>query len=163
MNATVALASSKIDKGKLHAIVGLFQEDRSAIEKHPYEVPPQYLVGTTRVLNVGFTLTKAIRLVQLDPEWLFCDKLQAQKRINRISQTEETYTYSFICEGSMVETLINERQVQRLYLLNKALDVAHADVEDIVKDASVLEEVVVKSAEDDNDNNGPPEEKYHTI
>ena len=63
----------------------------------------------------------------------------------------------------MVETLINEWQVQRLYLLNKALDVAHADVEDIVKDASVLEEVVVKSAEDDNDNNGPPEEKYHTI
>ena len=63
MNATMALASSKIDKGKLHTIVRLFQKDHSAIEKHSYEVPPQYLVGTTRVLNVGFTLTKAIRLV----------------------------------------------------------------------------------------------------
>ena len=108
-------------------------------------------------------LTKAIRLVQLDPKWLFCDEFQARKQINQISQTEETYTYFFICEGLIVKTLINEWQVQRLYLLNKELDIAHANVEDIVKDTSVLEEVVVKSAEDDDDTNGPPKEKYHTI
>ena len=108
-------------------------------------------------------LTKAIRLVQLDPKWLFCDKLQAQKQINQIFQPKETYTYSFICEKLIVETLINKRQVQRLYLLNKTLNFVHANVEDIVKDASVLEEIVVKSAEDDNDNNGPPKKKYYTI
>ena len=110
-----------------------------------------------------FPLTKAISLVQLDPEWLFHDKLQAQKQINQISQTEKTYTYSFICKGSIIETLINKRPVQQLYLLNKVLDVAHADVENIIKDVSVLEEVVVKSAEEDNDNNGSPKEKYHII
>ena len=63
----------------------------------------------------------------------------------------------------MVKILINERQVQRLYLLNKALDIVYADVENIVKNASILEKVVVKSAKDDNDNNKLSEEKYHTI
>ena len=163
MNATVALASLKIDKGKLHAIVELFQKDCSAIEKHPYEVPPQYLVGTIRIFNMGFTLIKAINLVQLDPEWLFCDKLQARKRINQIFQTKETYIYSFICKRSMVKILINEWQVQWLNLLNKALDVAHVDVKNIVKNVSVLEKDVVKYMENDNDNDGPLEEKYHTI
>ena len=39
----------------------------------------------------------------------------------------------------------------------------HADVEDIIKNMSVLEEIIVKSAEDDNDNDRPLEEKYHII
>ena len=63
----------------------------------------------------------------------------------------------------MIETLINERQVQRLYLLNKTLDIAHAYLKNIIKNASVLEEVVIKSAEDDDDNDRLPEKKYHTI
>lgn len=53
--------------------------------------------------EMKFTLTCARRLVQLDLEWLFRDEFQARKRINRIGQKKETFTYSLISKGSHPE------------------------------------------------------------
>ena len=91
-----------MDKNLFHNVVGLFREEREVVARYPNDVPPQYMVGTTKLLGVGLTLTKARRMVQLDPEWLLRDELQGRKRIDRIdrvTQTCQTYTYSLLVMG----------------------------------------------------------------
>ena len=46
------------------------------------------------MLNAGLTLTKACQMVQLDPKWLLQEEQQACKRINRIIQKNQIYSYS---------------------------------------------------------------------
>ncbi|MCJ1467868.1 hypothetical protein MMC07_006493 [Pseudocyphellaria aurata] len=98
--APVALIHAGLPKPKVHTIVGLFRGEKKVVAQNPNDVPPQYMVGTTSLVGVGYTLTKARRLVQLDPEWLQRDEDQARKSINRITQTSQTYTCSLLSIGS---------------------------------------------------------------
>jgi SNF2 family DNA or RNA helicase len=118
--ARVALIHGKMDKSRVQKIVWLFQEDDT--NDTTLEESPQYLVGTTKLIGVGFTMTKARRLVQLDPEWMSRDEQQARKRINRITQKGQTYTYALYSEGSQVEQMIHDRQNRRAHMMNLALD-----------------------------------------
>ena len=53
MKAPAALIHARLDKARLHNIVGLFQEDPEIVARFPDDVPPQYLVGTTKLIGVG--------------------------------------------------------------------------------------------------------------
>lgn len=111
-----------MSKSTVMDVVSLFQEDAVAMKNFPTITSPQYLVGTTRLIGVGYTLHKARRLVQLDPEWMERDQEQAKKRINRIGQKEATFTYMLRCVGSAVEETIYDRQNRRTHLVRMALD-----------------------------------------
>ena len=64
MKAPVAMVHSQLGKGQVHQIVGLlFREEPDIVAQYPDEVSPRYLVGTTKLLGVGITLTKARRMV----------------------------------------------------------------------------------------------------
>lgn len=103
----------------MQSIVSLFQ---GVPGKSENEVRPQYLVNTTQVLGVGYTLTAATRLVQYDPEWLERDEMQARKRINRITQHVPTHTYSLRAKGSVIEELIHQRQDRRAAMIAASLN-----------------------------------------
>ena len=103
-------------------IIWMFQEDPATMARYPGIEPPRYLVSTTRLIGVGYTLHKAKRLVQLDPEWYHLTHEQAKKRINRIGQLKPTSTYTLRCVGSEVERTIFDRQHRRTNLVNMALD-----------------------------------------
>ena len=126
-NAPVALIHSGMPKSLVMDIIWLFQEDPATMARYPGVEPPRYLVSTTRLIGVGYTLHKAKRLVQVDPEWYWRDHEQAKKRINRIGQTKPTSTYTLRCVGSDVELTIYDRQNRRTNLVKMALDPARFD------------------------------------
>ena len=64
----VALVHAKMSKRRMHKIVRLFREKLKVVNDWPKLTPLRFLVGTTKLLGVGLTLTRARRLVQLDPE-----------------------------------------------------------------------------------------------
>ena len=121
-HAPVALIHSGMQKSLVMDIIWLFQEDPATMARYPGIEPPRYLVSTTRLIGVGYTLHRAKRLVQMDPEWYYRDHVQAMKRINRIGQTQPTSTYTLRCVGSEVERTIYDRQHRRTNLVNMALD-----------------------------------------
>lgn len=67
LKASVALLHAVLDESPLHVIVGLFQEQKF-IQRNFNEIPPRYLIEAIKLLKIGFTLTKAKRIVQLYPE-----------------------------------------------------------------------------------------------
>ena len=72
-------------------------------------------------------------MVQLDSEWLLREELQTRKRVNRISQTSQTYTYSSLRDGAVAEGMILDRQNRREILVKSALESAQLEVRAIVK------------------------------
>lgn len=127
--APVALIHVKLEKRWIHYIVGLFQEDPEVVACFPEEISPRYLVGITKLSGVELTLTKARRIVQLDPEWLLRDEHQARKRINRRTQTGQTYSYSVHFTDSVAESMIFDQQNRRENLMELALDATTADLQ----------------------------------
>lgn len=71
--------------------------------------------------------------MQIEVEWTLYDKRQGRKRVNRITQTRLTFTYSLCCEYSIVKDMICKRQ-QRwenfLQIALKNVDL-HADVKQL--------------------------------
>ena len=124
----VALIHAKMSKRWMHKIVGLFQEEPKVVNDWSKLTPPRFLVETTKLLGVGLTLTRARRLVQLDPEWLLQDEHQACKRINWISQTGQTYTYSVHCIDFVAKSMIFDRQNCWENLKNLALNATNIDL-----------------------------------
>ena len=124
----MALVYAGMSKRRMHKIVRLFQEEPKVVNDFLKLTPPRFLVETRKLLGVGLTLTKARRLVQLDPEWLLRDEHQARKRINQISQTRQTYTYSVHCINSVAKNMIFDRQNCRENLKNLALNATNIDL-----------------------------------
>jgi len=118
----LVLIHAGLSKSTAIEIIWLFQEEPTAIGRNTDIPPPQYIVSTTKLIGVGYTLHRAKRLVIIDPEWMDRDHEQAKKRINRIGQTEKTFTYALRCVGSEVEETIYDRQNRRTHLVRQALD-----------------------------------------
>lgn len=114
---------------------------------HKTSISPQYIVGTTKLIGVGYTFIKARRMVQLDPEWMVRGEEQARKRINRITQLRQTHTYALIAEDSDVEKIIHDRQERRSYMIELALDPAN------VRDDNIARGI----GDDENDLDDPPD------
>ena len=61
------------------------------------------------------------------------DEVQAQRRVNRIIQTRQTYLYSLICTESEPEIVISKRQGAQKYLLNKALESVDFGIKNVTR------------------------------
>lgn len=122
LKARVALIFSGMPKSKTQNIVWMFQEREATTKANPGIEPPQYLVGTTAMIGVGYNLTKARRLVQMEPEWFDREQKQAKRIINRIGAIGITSTYSLVSTGSTIEEAINDRQGRRKPWLDLTLD-----------------------------------------
>ena len=57
--------------------------------------------------GVGLNLTAATNLIILDKEWNPGKEEQAEKRIHRIGQTEETHVYEIVAEGTIDQWMID--------------------------------------------------------
>ena len=64
----VALIDNRLPKAAVADVCGLFNNDLIIKDRYPKEELPQYLVGTTKLLNTGYNLTGAHILVIFDPE-----------------------------------------------------------------------------------------------
>ena len=105
----VTLIHERMQKSKMNAIIALFQKEAEVMTIYSNIASLQYLISTTRLINVEYTLTKAKRLVIFEPEWMKRDTNQIKMRINRIDQTEFTFTYSLYILESNVEEAVFDR------------------------------------------------------
>lgn len=129
---------------KVQDIIWLFQEDPIVKTKYPQDETSQYIVGTTKLIEVGYTMIKAKRLVQLDSEWMIRNEIQVRKRINRVSQTQSTHTYALIFEESDVEKIMQDRQTRRAYLIDLALDSINMQMNTITREAEDDESIIFR-------------------
>ena len=85
---------------------------------------PDILIGTLQVLGVGYTCTRAFRLILLGPSWMEMEEAQGKARIRRIGQNNPiTYTYRLICTDVQVENSILDRQAMRKAFQEMAMSV----------------------------------------
>ena len=83
----------------------------------------RFLVGTSATLGTGFTLTKAFRIVLVEPDWLVSTELQVRKRVNRIGQRNlKTISYRLLAPDSVIEKGILRRQCTRSVFSKLILD-----------------------------------------
>ena len=115
----VALIDSLIPKSVLNDIVEKFQSEAS--DSH------QFIVGTTKIMGTGLTLTAASWMGILEPEWFAQDLTQARKRVDRIGQTKETTSILFTNSKCSAESQIIKRQRRRLNLNKDMLDINNFD------------------------------------
>ena len=133
----VALIHAGMSAIKRQQTVWLFQGLPHVVVEFAGEAVPQVIVGTTRLIGEGYTMTAAQRLILLEPEWLKRDEDQVKKRINRIGQMKPTYTYSLHCPESTVEVTIFDRHARREALRKLALDSVGVEEEVIKREEDV--------------------------
>ncbi len=56
------------------------------------------------------------------------DEQQTRKRINKIKQKKQTYTYVLLFKNSRVEEMIYDRQNKKTYMMQLVLN--HVEIED---------------------------------
>ena len=62
-------------------------------------------------LNTGLTLTKACRIILVEPDWLVSTELQVRKRVNRIRQRNlKTILYRLLAPDSVIKRGILKRK-----------------------------------------------------
>ena len=118
MRRSVVLVHAGLRKVKVAEIVDIFQKGQDESTSSSGEEIPQFIVGSTRLLNVGFTLTAAKHVVIFDSEWLLRDELQAICRVSRIGQREQTATIKFVNVRSGIDMAIHDRQGARRMMYN---------------------------------------------
>ena len=64
----VALIDNRLPKAAVADVYGLFNNNLIVKDRYPKKELPQYLVGTTKLLGIGYNLTRAHILVIFDPE-----------------------------------------------------------------------------------------------
>lgn len=111
LKKSVALIHSGVRKAKVSEIVEVFQRGKNG-GTITQEIP-QFIVGSTKLINVGLTLTAASHVIIFDSEWLSRDEQQAIARVNRISQTRSTETIKFVNKLSPLDMAIHDRQGAR--------------------------------------------------
>ena len=120
-------------KGKRRAdVVNFFQGQSSVRNEYVAEPIPDILVSTGYLIGTGWNLTRASKLVMMEPEWLQMVEEQAGKRINRIGATVPTTQYLLICPNSQIEDIIHDRQKRRAAITEMALkgrDIPKEDLE----------------------------------
>ena len=82
---------------------------------------PGILLGSTRLIGVGYTLTRASALVLFDPDYTLNAEEQAHGRISRQGQRNlETKGYRLLIKDLQYELRIQTRQAQRRDLQDQA-------------------------------------------
>ncbi len=137
----MTLIHDQLNKTRVQKIIWLFQ--KKAIKVDNQEESSQYIIETIKLIEVDYTLTKTRRLIQLNSKWMIRDEQQTKKRINRITQTRQTYIYALLFKDSRVEKMIYDRQHKRAYMMQLALNHKEIEIEKITRDVD----------DDENDDN----------
>jgi hypothetical protein len=123
-------------------IIWLFQEDFIIINDN--DQSSQYIVNIIKLINVDFTLSRTRRLVQLNFEWMFRNEQQARKRINKITQKNQTYIYALYFKESEVKKMIYDWQNRRTHIMNLTFD------SNIINDQNIRREIKNDEKDDDD-------------
>ncbi len=101
--------TGKTPKEKRQGIVKTFQ----ATAKH------RVFLGNKKACGVGFTLTKASRVIHVEPGWVPGDDDQASDRAHRIGQKDHVFVQNLVFKNSFDRTVIesNLRKRQSINLL----------------------------------------------
>ena len=105
----MALIDNRLPKAAVADVCGLFNNNLIIKDRYPKEELPQYLIGITKLLGIGYNLTKAYILVIFDPEWMQREQDQVIYRIYRIGQQREYFIYYFQTECSVLKKSIWDR------------------------------------------------------
>lgn len=88
-----------------HALVQLFQTDETR----------RVLIGQIQACGVGFTLTKATRVVFVEYSWVPAENEQASDRAHRIGQRDHVFVQYLVYRNSIdrkvLETVLKKRKV----------------------------------------------------
>ena len=127
-------------------IVSLFQGEIKPTKSEPR---PQFLIGTTQLINTGITLTASTKVIIWEAEWMGFHEQQLKARSNRLGQ-QALYTESIalVNKSSLVDMAIHDRHNARQQLINLlAYPVAkanpaktHADEHSYMPDPEIEEE-----------------------
>jgi hypothetical protein len=100
------ISQSDIDKG-LARFHGDVDESRN-------ERRPRYIVATTSAFGVGLTLSEAVAIGLLEPDYRVATELQVFCRHNRLgNKNKETHSWLFYAEGNARENKIRMRNHSR--------------------------------------------------
>ena len=82
---------------------------------------PDVLLGTMRLLGTGITLTRARQIVIVDLDYNASSGDQAEKRISRIGQTNESIAHILLCTDVKIEQEIRKRHDKRQQVQNMTM------------------------------------------
>ena len=147
-NGNVGLYHGQLKADERQALVDSFQNEEL-----------RFLVGSTLVLGVGLTLTRAFRCVLMDPEWLRTSEEQAIGRVFRVGMAQPspvTYSYRILLQGFEPERVITTRQDARGRIQTDVYSKAHT-IEDV---DDVLEEDTARDDDGDDGDDGDESEEH---
>lgn len=91
-------------------------QHRKAVEQEFQKDPTRRLfIGNMAAWGVGFTLTKATRVVIVEPSWVPADNEQASDRAHRIGQKDSVFVQYLVFKNSIdravMDTILRKRKV----------------------------------------------------
>src|SRR5271170_318932 len=96
------LSQSDIDKG-----LARFHGD---VDESKNEPRPRYIAATTSAFGVGLTLSEAVAIGLLEPDYRVASELQVFCRHNRMgNRNKQTFCWLFYTKGNARENMIRER------------------------------------------------------
>lgn len=75
-------------------------------------------IGNTQACGTGFTLTKATRVIHVEPSWVPADSDQASDRAHRIGQTQAVFV-QYLCFRNSLDHSVIESAMKKREVLNK--------------------------------------------
>lgn len=82
---------------------------------------PDVLLGTICLLGKGITLTRARQIVIVDLDYNASSGDQAEKRISRIGQTNESIAHVLVCTDVKIEQEIRKRHDKHKQVQNMTM------------------------------------------
>lgn len=96
----------KFNPGLIIGEVDLVQRDEE-VRRLQEDDDCHVLIGTTKAMGTGITLTRATNVIFLDEPWNMANKKQAWDRCHRIGTTGTVNVYTLMCEDTYDE-IVNE-------------------------------------------------------
>ena len=102
-----------------------FQETKDDTGALRNKATIDFIIGTPKTMGTGLTLTRAFRIVLMEPDWTTSVEEQGIGRIRRFCQRNPiTYSYRLINLNSAIEQAILKRQNRRSKFANATLNAA---------------------------------------
>jgi hypothetical protein len=115
------LSQNDIDKG-----LARFHRD---VNERKGEQRPRYIVATTSAFGVGLTLSEAVAIGLLEPDYRVATELQTFSRHNRMgNKNKQTFCWLFYTKGNARENMIREINHARKQI-DKTLEGKSVDVQ----------------------------------
>eukprot|EP01064_Diplonema_japonicum_P035494 TRINITY_DN7720_c3_g1_i1.p1 TRINITY_DN7720_c3_g1~~TRINITY_DN7720_c3_g1_i1.p1 ORF type:complete len:966 (+),score=179.00 TRINITY_DN7720_c3_g1_i1:38-2899(+) len=94
------------------------------------------LLLTIGVGGVGLTLTKASRVILLEPTWTLADTQQAVFRTYRLGQKKPVFAYQLVADGTLETTLMLDKMLKKDWIHKRLIDDTTATRDNFVLNSS---------------------------